>query len=190
MLAHARGNGAEGSLHAAPMIEVMGREVFGALVKEHLPALRARAAQLCRRRGDADDLVQDAVERALRTRSQVKDPARIRGWLLAILVNTFLDRLRRRRGRDEVPLDTELAAPVVDAPTPWESLSVDDVREAVAELPDDVRETYYRFALCGEDYVKISADLKVPKATVGTRILRARKRLRELLIARLGARHA
>lgn len=190
MLAHARETGAEGSLHGGPALEVMGQEVFGALVKEHLPILRARAAQLCRRQGDADDLVQDAMERAVRKRSQVKDPARMRGWLLTILTNTFLDRLRRRRGRDEVPLDTELPAPVVDAPTPWELLSVEDVRAAVAELPDDVRDTYHRFALCGEDYVNISAALGVPKATVGTRILRARKRLRELLVARLGARHA
>lgn len=190
MLAHARETGAEGSLHGAPAPELMGRDAFDALIQEHLPVLHARAVQLCRRQGDPDDLVQDAIERALRKRSQVKDPTRIRGWLLTILTNTFLDRLRRRRGRDEVPLDTELPAPVIDAPSPWELLSVDDVRAAVAELPDDVRDTYRRFALCGEDYVNISAALGVPKATVGTRISRARKRLRALLVARLGDRHA
>lgn len=190
MLAHARETGAEGSLHGVPALEAMGQEVFGALLQVHLPTLHGRAAMLCRRQGDADDLVQDTIERALKKRSQVKDPEKMRGWLLAILSNTFVDRLRRRRGRDEVQLDTELPAPVMDAPTPWELLTVEDVRAAVDELPDDVRDTYRRFALCGEDYINISAALGVPKATVGTRILRARKRLRELLIARLGARHA
>jgi RNA polymerase sigma-70 factor, ECF subfamily len=161
---------------------------FDEVAAQHLPALRARASQMCRGHGDPDDIVQDALMRAFLARDQMKDPARVRGWLLAIVTNTFLDALRRRRVRPgEVALDIEPPAPEADdEPAVWADLSLDDIRGAVERLTDDVRDTYRMFALDGYDYNQISAALGVPKATVGTRILRARKRLRELLLAKLG----
>ena len=154
---------------------------------EHLPALRARAVQMCRGVGDPDDVVQDALVRAFRARDQMKEPGRARGWLLTIVTNTFLDAVRRRRVRPgEVELAIDPPAPVASAEAPWERLDLDDVRAAVAALPDDVRDTYRMFALDGHDYAAIAHALGVPKATVGTRIMRARKRLRELLAIRLG----
>lgn len=174
-----------------PVRDASERRWFDDVAATHLPALRARAAQMCRGHGDPDDLVQDALMRAFVARDQMKDPLRARGWLLTIVTNTFLDSLRRRRARPgEVALEMELPAPVAEADEIWAELSLDDIRAAVAELPDDVRETYRRFALEGQDYAVISAELGVPKATVGTRILRARKRLRELLLAKLGGAHA
>lgn len=160
---------------------------FDALVAEHLPALRARAAQLCRTAVDPDDLIQDALVRAFRARGQLKDAGHARGWFLAIVTNTFLDALRRRRVRPgEVELAIDPPAPTAEHDAPWAALDVEDVRAAVAELPEDVRDTYRMFALEGRDYVAIAEALGVPKGTVGSRILRARKRLRELLAARTG----
>ncbi|MEZ4399372.1 MAG: RNA polymerase sigma factor [Kofleriaceae bacterium] len=166
---------------------VASQRRFEALVAEHLPALRARAAQLCRGCGDPDDVVQDALVRAFRSRDQMRDAGKARGWLLTIVTNTFLDTVRRRKARpSEVEMTVEPAAPPVDDAAPWAQLGVDDVRAAVAELPDDVRDTYRMFALENRDYATIAEQLRVPKATVGTRILRARKRLREILGDKLG----
>ncbi|MBK7535199.1 MAG: sigma-70 family RNA polymerase sigma factor [Myxococcales bacterium] len=164
---------------------------FNEVAAAHLPALRVRAAQMCRSQGDPEDLVQDALLRAFVARDQMRDPQKARGWLLTIVTNTFLDSVRRRRARPgEVALEVEPPAPVVEDHEAWSELGLEDIRAAVDELPDDVQETYRRFALEGKDYAVISAELGIPKATVGTRILRARKRLRELLLARLEARHA
>ena len=77
----------------------------------------------------------------------------------------------------------EPAATIADDEPAWAHLSIDDVRAAIAALPDDVRDTYRLFALEGRDYVAISALQGIPKATVGTRIMRARRKLRELLQA-------
>jgi RNA polymerase sigma-70 factor (ECF subfamily) len=167
----------------------VARHRFDQMVATHLPALRIRASQLCRGRGDPDDVVQDALVRAFRARDQMRETERARGWLLSIVTNTFLDSLRRKKARPgEVALEIDPAAPARDddEPAPWADLDVDDVRAAVASLPDDVRDTYRMFALEGRDYVAIAATLGIPKATVGTRILRARKKLRELLVARSG----
>jgi RNA polymerase sigma-70 factor, ECF subfamily len=160
---------------------------FERAIEQHLPALRARASQLCRGHGDADDLVQDALLRAFRARSQTKDLGRLRGWLLTIVTNTFLDSLRRRKVRPgEVELEIDVAAPALeDDDSPWSRIDLDDIRAAVAELPDDVREAYRLFALEEKDYNSVSALLGIPKATVGTRILRARKRLRAILLRKL-----
>lgn len=164
--------------------EAAARRELERAIAEHLPALRARAAQLCRGHGDADDIVQEALLRAFRARRQMREIAKLRAWLLTILTNTFLDSLRRRKARPgEVELQFDLPAPSVDDDdSPWARIDLDAIRAAVAELPDDVRQTYEMFAFEGRDYTGISSALGVPKATVGTRILRARKRLRGLLM--------
>ena len=76
-----------------------------------------------------------------------------------------------------------------DAPI-WSAITTEDVRRAAANLPDDLREVYVMFALEGRSYIEVAGMLGIPKATVGTRLSRARARLKELLTARLaeGAR--
>jgi len=164
--------------------ERAARRRFEEEIATHLPALRACAARLCRRHHDADDLVQDALLRAFRTRSQVHDPARIRAWLLTIVTNTFIDLTRKHRRRPE-HVDLVVEAPVPDPaePAPWDHVEPEDVLRAIEQLPDDVRETYRKFAVEGMDYIAIAEAQQIPRATVGSRIFRARKRLRALLAA-------
>lgn len=160
---------------------------FEALVAEHLPSLRRRAARMCKGHRDADDIVQDALVRALKRRDALRAPESARGWLLSIVSSTFIDQVRRRRARpQEVAMAVEPADEAEPADEPsWSRLSMTDICLAVEQLPDDVRDTFRMFALEGRDYVAIAAIQGVPKATVGTRIHRARRRLRELLQARL-----
>jgi RNA polymerase sigma-70 factor (ECF subfamily) len=165
-----------------PGEDLAARSQFDALVALHLPALRARAIQLCRSHCDSDDVVQDALLRAFRAGSQVKDPTRIRAWLLTIVTNTFIDLTRKRRRRpDHSQLVVEVPTPDPVEPAPWEDFDSDDLRGAIDKLPDDVRETYRLFAVEGCDYTTIAQVQDIPPATVGTRLFRARKRLRLLL---------
>jgi RNA polymerase sigma-70 factor (ECF subfamily) len=155
---------------------------FQTLVAEHLPTLRRRAVRLTRSRQDADDIVQDALVRALRDHAQLRSAATARGWLLTIVSSTFLDQVRRRRVRpSEVPIAHEPAVAESDAEAPWCRLSIDDVRAAAAGLPDDVRDAYRLFAFEGRDYATIAGLLGIPKGTVGSRVLRARRMLRARL---------
>ena len=159
---------------------------FETLIAEYLPRMRRRAARMCRRDADADDVVQDALLRAFRSRDGLRSPERAGGWLLTIVSSTFIDSVRRRRARPtEVEMAVEPAAPDVELEVeqPWAHVSIDDVRAAVAALPDDVRDTYRMFALEGHDYTSIAATQGIPRATVGTRIHRARRHLRALLVA-------
>lgn len=167
---------------------------LGTAIAQHLPRMRSRASQLCRGRHDADDLVQDAIVRALRCQDQLADRDRLRPWLLSIVTNLFLDRLRRQRVRPRpVSLDALPVEPPpaderdADADAAWRDLDVAEVRAAIDRLPLDVRDTYRMFAIDGADYTAIAAAQGIPKGTVGSRIVRARKKLRELLADRVAA---
>jgi RNA polymerase sigma-70 factor, ECF subfamily len=183
---HIEGPKPTSAMSGEPFDELAARRQFEALIATYLPAMRACAARLCRSHYDPDDLVQDALVRAFRTRSRLSDPTRMRAWLLTIVTHTFIDLTRRRRRRPEHVELVETPMPDPIEPAPWEHIEVEELRGAIAQLPDDVRDTYRMFAFEGLDYVAIAATLQIPRPTGGSRIFRARRRLRDLLTAAPG----
>jgi RNA polymerase sigma-70 factor (ECF subfamily) len=157
------------------------------MLVECVPTLRIVARGLCRDHAHGDDLVQDALERALRSIDAIDLDGNVRGWIVTILYNLHIDRCRQLARREpHVPADdVPLGAPEPGEAPRWSALTADDVRHAAAELPDELHATYVLFAFEGRSYVEIAAQLGIPKATVGTRVLRARAHLKKLLVARL-----
>jgi RNA polymerase sigma factor (sigma-70 family) len=74
------------------------------LIEPVIPALRRYARTFARGAADADDLVQDTLERAISRWHQRRSDGETRAWLFTILHNLAVNHLRRaaRRGR-EVP---------------------------------------------------------------------------------------
>ena len=158
-----------------------------AFVREHRPTLEAIALRLCGHRADANDLVQDTFERALRAASAGAGHPNPRSWLVTILNNLFVDRCRRqaRERRVETPLeqlDEVHHQPVAEAAPAWASVTVEQLKGALEEVREEFRVAYRMHALEGRSYKEIAQALQIPSATVGTRIARARRRLRELLV--------
>jgi len=152
------------------------------LVKDHAGVLRAVATRLSKNATEAEDLVQDTLERALGAIDQFQPGTNERAWLLSILHNLFIDRCRRL-AREGTAVEVEAdALPVVAAELEprWARVSQAEVDSAVGQLEPGFRDTWQRHA-DGQSYEEISAALAIPKATVGTRLLRARKKLRALL---------
>jgi RNA polymerase sigma-70 factor, ECF subfamily len=164
--------------------EVRRRKRIEEITREHGDYLRALARKLCRSQVDPDDLVQDLFERVLRT--EMPAGANERAWISRIMHNLFIDKLRRRATRREESVETEPAAPPRDERVWWESLTEAQVRAKVSLLPEDQRVTFELFAFQGKSYDEIAAKLKIAKNTVGTRILRARMRLRDLFTTERG----
>jgi len=158
---------------------------------DQLPLLRAVAGKLVRDPAEVEDLVQDVFERALRSVDRADLSDNPRGWMVTILHNLHIDRCRRRaRMLPHVPCDEDVvsATPEDREPPVWSAMTTDDVRRAVARLPEELRGTYMMFALEGRSYIEIAEAQGIPKATVGTRLSRARARLKQLLVAELGER--
>jgi RNA polymerase sigma-70 factor, ECF subfamily len=149
----------------------------------HLPELRARATRLTGTRSDADDLVQQTVERALRFSRGLHQHTNPRAWLLRTMFNLFVD-ARRQTGRLRPLsslLEARLPTPLPYEPSAWEMLGETDLWRAIERLPQHQREALYMSARDGQTYREIGGVLGIPAATVGTRLLRARVRVRRLL---------
>lgn len=165
------------------------RPGFEEAVRAHGPALASLAERLCRSKADARDLIQDTYERALRAWDRLPPGANERGWLITICHNLFIDRCRRARrlprtdGRDVM----EAPAPEVVSPPPWSEVTPDQVRQALTELDEEFRRAYELHAIAGRSYREIAEELGVPPSTVGTRLLRARQKLKTILLARMAA---
>lgn len=168
----------------APGLPVLGSATqIDTLSRAHGDYLRGLARRLCRDQYDPDDLVQDTFLRTLN--SPIPEGANARAWLARVMHNLFIDWIRRRNARreDELP---DAAAPVADEEVWWQSLSADDVLAVLDRLPEDLRVAFKMFAFDGKSYTEIAAAQGIAKATVGTRILRARLRIRELLAEERG----
>jgi RNA polymerase sigma-70 factor (ECF subfamily) len=158
---------------------------FAAFAREHRPLLFATARRLTGSDPDAQDLVQDTLERALKRFAQLPPGGNPRGWVFTILHNAFIDRCRSDRHQRATPVEPiaeRLAAPEADALAAWEQVTPEDVKAAVARLPEEFRAVYDLHAEARKSYDEISRALGIPKATVGTRLMRARRRLKAILL--------
>lgn len=166
------------------------------IVREHDEALQAAALRLCRRPADARDLVQDTYLRALSIIDR-HDPSRnTRAWLITILKNIYIDRFRQRSRREDAPgvhlvEVAELAAPEEAAPEPrWASITDEQFREAVSSLDEGFRAVFLLHTKEKKSYAEIALLLGIAKPTVGTRLMRARSKLAELLQPHLAREEA
>ena len=160
--------------------EVRRRKNVDALLATHRAYLEALARKLCQNQLDPDDLLQDLYEKLMTGRHQ-PERANERAWFGRVLHNLFIDKLRRKQTlREEVLEEPAIAAPEDDE-TWWQKLTLDQVRASIARLPDELRRTFELFELEHRSYEEIAAMLGIAKNTVGTRISRARDRLRRIL---------
>jgi RNA polymerase sigma-70 factor (ECF subfamily) len=146
------------------------------------PALRRVALKLCDSPAEADDLVQDTFERALRKtdRFDGRNPA---AWMVAIMRNLFIDRCRAEARRPGIePLESvAIAAPAPEVTPAWARLGDAELREAVEALPARYRDVYRLRAFEKLSYAAIAERLEIPIDTVASRLSRGRHKLRMLL---------
>ena len=148
-------------------------------VLDESAALKGLARYLCRDAGEAEDLLQEVLMRALRYRHQFRPGTNLRAWLKAIMRNTHA--LRRRRRSREAPYDPAVAEYVTAITSdPTISLELDDVRRVLNLLPTQWRDVLL-LAAGGRSYDEISFVLGLPMGTVKSRISRARDRLQAVL---------
>ncbi len=152
-----------------------------------LRALRARALRMAGSRSAAEDLVHDTVEKALRHRSQFCPGTNLQAWLNRIMGNLFIDQQRRIHRETGLTdgIAARLAAPVPEPPPAWHVLGSADVWEAIGSLNPPQRQLLHRFLRNGATYRELSEELGIPPATLGVRLLRARRKVRGLLEANL-----
>ena len=143
------------------------------------PRLRRYARALVGNRDDADDLVQDTLERALTKSALWRGVADMRAWLFGMMHNLHIDGVRRPKLHTVVLDDDTPEIPV--APTQGERLAVLDLQAALERLPVEQREIILLVALEDMSYVEVASTLGIPIGSVMSRLSRGRERLRCLM---------
>jgi RNA polymerase sigma-70 factor, ECF subfamily len=142
----------------------------------HLPRLTRIAAGLSGSREAGDDLVQDTLERVLRS------PRRVTGecfpYLARALRNTHVDRIRATSRRVKTTTTDETLEAVLPAPDHTSVvLQARDVLAAVLALPDPYRHVVLAVDVAGYSYADAAQALDIPVGTVMSRLYRGRQRV-------------
>jgi RNA polymerase sigma factor (sigma-70 family) len=148
-------------------------------VEPLIPALRRYARALVRNRANADDLVQDCLERAVSRWYQRRD-TEVRPWLFTILHNLAISQFRQSatRGR-HVPIDEINEEDFGEAATQERKMMCRDVLDKLARLPEDQRAVLLLVAVEDLSYADAAKALGIPVGTVMSRLSRARERLQQ-----------
>ena len=160
-------------------------ERFEREIMPHLDGAYALARLLSRSDHDAEDIVQDALLKAMRFVASYQG-INARGWLLSIVRNTAYSRLRAA-GAKELMMDDDLAnAADPHLAPPLESLIAEEQRQLVRtmleRLPMPMREVLLLREVEDLSYKAIAEIIQAPIGTVMSRLGRARERLSALLV--------
>ena len=164
--------------HALMLAHVAGDPTaFAVLVQRHRDRLWAVALRTLADREEAADALQDALLSAYRSADRFRGEAAVTTWLHRIVVNSCLDRLRRRQARPTVPLPEQDTTP---APATDPDTAV-MVRQALAALPPEQRAALILVDVQGYPVAEAATILGVAEGTVKSRCARGRARLAVLL---------
>jgi RNA polymerase sigma-70 factor (ECF subfamily) len=144
----------------------------------------------------ADDLAQECMLKAFRGLDKIVAGPGIKAWLLQILRNTWLDRLRASAARPvetslgdlsdepatEVSVDTAGTGVWGDPRAVLEAFSDQQVIDAVQGLPEEIRWTLLLVDVEGLSLQETAGVLDVPAGTIKSRSHRGRRMLREKLL--------
>ncbi len=164
---------------------------LGVLFERHRARLHAVAVGMLGHGADADDAVQDAIVIAMRRIGELREPAAVGGWLVAIVVNVCRARLRR-------PVRELLRADAVEPREALDTVAAELERAALRDwlwaalerLPEPQQvAVMLRHFSSANSYLAIADICDVPVGTVRSRLNAARGRLADELLATAAAAH-
>lgn len=155
--------------------------------------LYSAALRMTRNPADAEDLVQETFVKAFSAFHQFKAGTNLKAWLYRILTNTYINSYRKKQRQpqqvtEEVE-DWQVAAAESHTSSGLKSAEMEalehlpdsDVKDALAQLPDDFRYAVYLADVEGFPYKEIAEIMDTPIGTVMSRLHRGRRMLRDLL---------
>ena len=141
-----------------------------------IPALRAFARTFYRETGDADDLVQETLTRALAGIHQFRPGSSMKSWLFTIMRNAFYTKLRVETREAPGAAECVSQRPATDATQEW-SARGHEMERAIRRLPEQQREVLMLIGVLGVSYDETARICGCAMGTVKSRLNRARLRL-------------
>lgn len=155
-------------------------DLFKAELTELIPHMRAFARGLCGGAHQGDDLAQEALLRAWQARASYQPGTNLKAWTFMIVRNQFYS--DKRRSWRTQPLDQEVAErTLVARDNPMATLELDEVRRALAMLPEEQRDALIMIGAGGLAYEEVAEMAGCAVGTIKSRVSRARDRLALIL---------
>jgi RNA polymerase sigma-70 factor (ECF subfamily) len=167
---------------------------FGELIGPYHKSLYRRALKMTKNEEDAEDIVQDAEFKAYRRLDQFHGRSRFCTWMMRIVINESLMKLRKRRFSRELQLldpaqmeEKYVAAPrfatIEDRPDDsYVTLELENMlKRALAGLSPSLRSTFLLCHIEGYSPREVAFMLNLTVAAIKSRLLRARRRLNSRL---------
>jgi RNA polymerase sigma-70 factor (ECF subfamily) len=145
-----------------------------------MPNMRAFALSLCHRRDRADDLVQEALARAIGNIRLFKPGTNMKAWLFTILRNNFFNEYRKSR-HEVADVDGYYVGSMTSQPYQEAYLQFAELRTALEQLPRDQREALVLVGVAGLSYEAAAKLCRCAVGTMKSRTFRGRMRLAELM---------
>lgn len=175
--------------------ELTDEERHDRFVRDAIPfldQLYSAALRYTRNPADAEDLVQETFAKAYDKFHQFRPGTNLRAWLYRVLTTTYINSYRKAQRRpEEVPAETDEEFSLYDriasaTHKPAEAevldrLTADEVKEALAALPEQFRMAVYLADVEGFTYAEIAEIMETPIGTVMSRLHRGRSALHRAL---------
>lgn len=169
-------------------------DAFQQIMRRHNRLLFRTARSILRNDEEAQEALQEAYLRAWRALAGFRADARLSTWLVRIVVNEALGRIRRDGSAQIIPLDAAIEASETQGET-WMHADANAqperqamrgemrglIEAGIDALPEAFRTVFVLRAVEDLSIEEVAAALQIPEATVRTRFFRARGLLREAL---------
>ncbi|MCW2276168.1 sigma-70 family RNA polymerase sigma factor [Rhodoblastus acidophilus] len=149
---------------------------FKSALLAEIPQLRFFALSLSGHHDRADDLVQDTLIKAWAAQQRFTPGSSLRAWLFTIMRNTFYSNYRKAR-REAPDRDGDSAARLFVNPEQTGHLDLDDLKTALAKLPEDQRVALLLVGATGLSYEEAAQICGCALGTIKSRVNRARRKL-------------
>jgi RNA polymerase sigma-70 factor, ECF subfamily len=181
----------DGELVRTELSDDQRRELFERQVMPEIDRMYGAAVRYTRDPIEAQDLVQETVAKAFSSFHQYQQGTNLRAWLYRILHTTYISMYRKKQRRPQETLhdaDRGLlvlrrghAGPSAERSEVLERITDDEVKQALADLPESFRMAVYLADVEEFSYKEIAEIMDTPIGTVMSRLHRGRKALQQAL---------
>jgi len=123
---------------------------------------------------DSEDIMQQVLLKAITRLNTLRDPARVRPWLIRIARRMCIDFHNKRTPLREIPDD-------LPAPSNPDDEHIESLHRAICRLPEGCREVVALYYLDGRKCASVARTLGISQDAVRSRLVRARLRLHQIL---------
>jgi RNA polymerase sigma-70 factor (ECF subfamily) len=147
-----------------------------------IPHLNRYALKIAGSPDEAEDLVQDCVERALRKSDLYRPGTNLRAWMFTMMRNLFINRKRREKVSQRYTETVRVESSQVTAPTQVTQVFLNQAVSALGALGPEEREAVRLLGIEERSHREAADAMDLPVGTMKSRLFRARAKLRGSLV--------